>query len=219
MATLAVLPIKSFSEAKRRLRHELSPGDRRALVEAMFCDVLIALRRAGSIDRVVVVSGDNGAQQIGAGYGANVVSDDERGHNNAAAVGVRTALELGATRVLLVPGDCPALSPEHVDGLVSRPAPPRSVLIVPDRHGTGTNALLITPPDALSPSFGPDSRKRHQLTASEHDVAAEVVEIPSLAMDVDTPEDLETLQAMLTRSHGGAAHTRGMLTQLMRSRA
>jgi 2-phospho-L-lactate guanylyltransferase len=218
MATLAVLPIKSFSEAKRRLRHELSPGDRRALVEAMFCDVLIALRRAGSIERVVVVSGDNAAQQIAGGYGASVVSDNERGHNNAAAVGVRAAVELGAERVLLVPGDCPALNPAEVDALVVRPASERSVLIVPDRHGTGTNALLITPPDALSPSFGPDSCKRHQATASEHDVEAEVVELPSLAMDVDTPEDLETLQAMLTRSHGGAAHTRGMLSQLMRSR-
>jgi 2-phospho-L-lactate guanylyltransferase len=218
MATLAVLPIKSFSEAKRRLRHELSPGDRRALVEAMFCDVLIALRRAASIERVVVVSADNAAQQIAGGYGASVVSDNERGHNNAATVGVQSALELGAQRVLMVPGDCPALNPAEVDALVARPASARSVLIVPDRHGTGTNALLVTPPDALSPSFGPDSCKRHQATASEHDVEAEVVEIPSLAMDVDTPEDLETLQSMLTRSHGGAAHTRGMLSQLMRSR-
>jgi 2-phospho-L-lactate/phosphoenolpyruvate guanylyltransferase len=218
MATLAVLPIKSFSEAKRRLRLELSPGDRRALVEAMFCDVLIALRRAASIERVIVVSADNAAQQIAGGYGASVVSDNERGHNNAAAVGVQSALELGAQRVLMVPGDCPALNPVEVDALVARPASARSVLIVPDRHGTGTNALLVTPPDALSPSFGPDSCKRHQATASEHDVEAEVVEIPSLAMDVDTPEDLETLQSMLTRSHGGAAHTRGMLSQLMRSR-
>jgi 2-phospho-L-lactate/phosphoenolpyruvate guanylyltransferase len=219
MTTLAVLPIKTFSEAKRRLRYELSPGDRRALVEAMFCDVLIALRRARSVDRVVVVSGDNAAQQIAAGYGASVVSDDERGHNNAAQVGVRTALELGAERALLVPGDCPALSPEEVDALIARPTGQRSVLIVPDRHGTGTNALLITPPDAVVPSFGPDSRKRHEATASEHELEAEVVEVASLAMDVDTPEDLETLQSTLIRSHGGAAHTRGMLTQLMRSRA
>lgn len=219
MATLAVLPIKSFSEAKRRLRHQLSPGDRRALVEAMFCDVLIALRRASSVQRVVVVSADHGAQQIAAGYGATVVTDDERGHNNAAAVGVRAALELGAERALLVPGDCPAMSPGEVDALIARRAGPRSVLVIPDRHGTGTNALLVTPPDALAPSFGPDSRKRHLAAAEAGGVEAEAVEVPSLAMDVDTPEDLETLQAMLTSTHGGAAHTRGMLTQLLRSRA
>src|SRR3979409_62469 len=103
MGTVAVLPIKSFSEAKRRLRYQLSPGDRRALVEAMFCDVLIALRRATSVERVVVVSADHGAQQIAAGYGATVVEDDERGHSHAAAMGVRAAVELGADRALLVP--------------------------------------------------------------------------------------------------------------------
>jgi 2-phospho-L-lactate guanylyltransferase len=211
--------MKTFSEAKRRLRHTLNPGERRALVEAMFSDVLVALRRAGSVERTLVVSADNGALQLAAGYGASVTSDDERGHNRAAAIGVKAALELGADRVLLVPGDCPALSPAEVDALISRPAGSRSVLIVPDRHGTGTNALLITPPDALHPSFGPDSRKRHLDEAAAAGVEAEVVEVTSLAMDVDTPEDLETLQETLGRTHGGAAHTRGMLTQLIRSRA
>jgi 2-phospho-L-lactate/phosphoenolpyruvate guanylyltransferase len=121
--------------------------------------------------------------------------------------------------LLMVPGDCPAMSPSELDGLIGRPSGPRSVLIVPDRHGTGTNALLLTPPDALAPSFGPDSRRRHVAEAESAGLEAEVVEVPSLAMDVDTPEDLETLQSTLTRSHGGAAHTRGMLTQLLRSRA
>src|SRR3979490_2303505 len=109
MGNVAVLPIKSFSEAKRRLRFELSPGDRRALAEAMFCDVLISLRRAGAVERVVVVSADHGAQRIAAGYGASLVADDERGHNHAALMGVRAALEMGADRTLLVPGDCPAM--------------------------------------------------------------------------------------------------------------
>lgn len=218
MATLAVLPMKTFSEAKRRLRHQLSPGERRALVEAMFSDVLVALRRAKLVERTLVVSADHIAQQIAAGYGAGVAADDDRGHNRAAAIGVRIAVEQGAERVLLVPGDCPAVSPAELDALVARPAMGRSVLVVPDRHGTGTNALLLTPPDALAPSFGPDSRKRHLAEAEQAGLQAEVVEIASLAMDVDTPEDLETLQETLRTTHGGAAHTRGMLTQLMRSR-
>src|SRR5207302_7322924 len=66
-----------------------------------------------------------------------------------------------------------------------------SMLIVPDRHGTGTNALLLTPPDALAPSFGPGSCERHARQARAAGVAAEVVEVPSLATDIDTPEDLE----------------------------
>ncbi|MGA8337577.1 MAG: 2-phospho-L-lactate guanylyltransferase [Solirubrobacteraceae bacterium] len=220
MRTLAILPIKSFSHAKQRLRHELSAADRRALVDAMFADVLVALRRVPALEQIVVVSGDRVAQRIGAGYGATIVEDDERGHNSAATKGIEAALEDGIERVLLVPGDCPLLDPKEVEELLSRPAAgERSALIVPDRHGTGTNALLLAPPDALAPSFGPDSRRRHEADAEAAGVAAEVVEVSSLAFDVDTPDDLEALQRRLTEIRGGAAHTRGMLNQLMRARS
>jgi 2-phospho-L-lactate guanylyltransferase len=219
MPALAILPIKSFEEAKRRLRHHLGPGERHALAEAMFADVLIALRRSSAVQGIIVVSADHVAQQIAAGYGASVVEDLNRGHNPAASLGINAAVRTGAERVLLVPGDCPALDPAELDTLIDRPAPPRSVLIVPDRHGTGTNALLLTPPDALAPSFGPDSRKRHHDQAAAANLEVEVVEVSSLALDVDTPEDLDALQERLEHSHGGAARTRGMLNQLMRSRA
>jgi 2-phospho-L-lactate guanylyltransferase len=219
MPTLAILPIKSFEEGKRRLRHHLSPGERQALAEAMFADVLIALRRAAAVAGIIVVSADHAAQQIAAGYGARVVEDRDRGHNPAATLGLNAAIRAGADRALLVPGDCPALDPSELNALISRPAARRSVLIVPDRHGTGTNALLLTPPDALTPSFGPDSRKRHHAEATAANLEAEVVEVSSLALDVDTPDDLEALQDRLDNSHGGAARTRGMLNQLMRSRA
>jgi len=154
MPALAILPIKSFEEAKRRLRHHLGPGERHALAEAMFADVLIALRRSSAVQGIIVVSADHVAQQIAAGYGASVVEDLHRGHNPAASLGINAAVRTGAERALLVPGDCPALDPAELGRLIEHPAPPRSVLIVPDRHGTGTNALLLTPPDALAPSFG-----------------------------------------------------------------
>jgi 2-phospho-L-lactate/phosphoenolpyruvate guanylyltransferase len=218
MSTLAVLPIKSFPDAKQRLAEELSPGPRRALVEAMFADVLVALRRSTGVDRMLVVSDDNSAQEIGAGYGALVLDDDRQGHSEAAQLAIRRALEDGIERVLLVPGDCPLLDPAELDELLSRPRPGRSALIVPDRHGTGTNALLLSPPDSLTPAFGPGSCQRHaeqaRLAGTEH----EVVELSSLALDVDTPEDLEELIAVLKTRHGGAAHTRGMLNQMLRSR-
>jgi 2-phospho-L-lactate guanylyltransferase len=219
MKTMAILPMKTFSEAKRRLRLELNAADRRALVEAMFADVLVALRRVPALEGIIVVSADHGAQRIAAGYGAAVVEDDERGHNAAATDGIRVALEAGADRVLLVPGDCPTLAPKDLDALLGHETPGRSALIVPDRHGTGTNALLLTPPDALAPSFGPDSCRRHLADAAAGGVAAEVVELPSLALDIDTPDDLEALQQMLETTHGAAAHTRGMLNQLIRARS
>jgi 2-phospho-L-lactate/phosphoenolpyruvate guanylyltransferase len=217
MSTLAILPVKSFADAKQRLGSVLPPGLRRALVEAMFSDVLIALRRAGSVDRILVISADPIAQRIAGGHGTQVLDDEQRGHNVAASLGIGWALESGLDRALLVPGDCPLLDAVELDVLCARPAPARSVLIVPDRHGTGTNALLVTPPDVISPSFGPDSRARHVALAQDAGASHEVVEVPSLALDVDTPDDLAALQAELDASRGGAAHTRGTVRQLMRS--
>jgi 2-phospho-L-lactate guanylyltransferase len=218
MRTLAILPIKSFDEAKQRLAAELTGGARKALAEAMFSDVLVALRRSDAVDAVLVVTADHGAQQIAGGYGAMVLDDPEHGHNPAARAGVRAVVEAGADRALLVPGDCPMLDPGELDHLIGRIVPRRSALIVPDRHGTGTNALLLTPPQSLVPSFGPGSCQRHHDSAADG-TDAEVVRVASLALDIDTPEDLDELRATLAATHGGAAHTRGMLNQLARSRA
>jgi 2-phospho-L-lactate guanylyltransferase len=219
VTTLAILPIKSFDEAKQRLREELDPTPRRSLVEAMFSDVLIALRRAKLVDQVLVVSADNVAQRIAGGYDAMVVQDEDLGHNQAAAQGAARALELGVDRVLMVPGDCPLISPIELDELLGRPTPSPSVLVVPDRHGTGTNALVLSPPDALAPAFGPGSHERHRQHAASAGVHVETVAIPSLALDIDTPEDLAAVEATLEQTRGGAAHTRGMLRQLLRSRS
>jgi 2-phospho-L-lactate guanylyltransferase len=216
MATLAILPVKSFRDAKQRLDPSLEPGPRRLLAEAMFADVLVALRRARSIDRILVVSTDHRAQSIAGAYGASLLDEDDGGHNYAAERGIRHALDGGFERALLVPGDCPALDPKHVDELVSRHTKAPSALIVPDRHGTGTNALLLTPPDALAPSFGPGSCERHVAGADSAGIGHEVVDVPTLILDIDTAEDLEHLSSMLAGMHGGAAHTRGMLRRLAR---
>jgi 2-phospho-L-lactate guanylyltransferase len=216
--TLAVLPIKNFSEAKQRLETLLTPGPRRALAEAMFSDVLTALRRAGSVEDILVVTSDHVAQQIAGGHGALVLEDEEPGQSAAALLGVQYALEHEYERALLVPGDCPMLAPRDVDALIAHPHEVPSALIVPDRHGTGTNALLLTPPDSLPPSFGPDSCARHVADAEVAGTTHEVVSIPSLELDIDTPDDLEVLRGLLESAHGGAAHTRGMLSQMLRSR-
>jgi 2-phospho-L-lactate/phosphoenolpyruvate guanylyltransferase len=180
--------------------------------------VLVALRRSAAIDQVLVVASHHGAQRIAAGYGAMVLEDEEHGHNEAASLGIERALVLGAQRVLLVPGDCPLMSATEIDELLARPTGARSAIVVPDRHGTGTNALLLTPPDAMAPSFGPGSRERHEAGARAAGLEVETVGVASLGLDVDEPDDLVEVETALLNSHGGAAHTRGMLRQLSRSR-
>jgi len=218
MTTLAVLPVKHFAAAKQRLSEDLGKGTRRALVEAMVTDVLIALRRAKKVDGTLVVTGEAAMEAIAHGYDAQTVTDPlDTGHSEAAMLGVREAIERGARRVLIVPGDCPALDPRQIDALLNRSPPPRpEVVVIPDRHGTGTNGLILTPPDVIAPSFGPGSRERHVEAGRAAGAVVRIEEPASLTLDVDTIDDLEALREALVGGHGNAANTRGMLNRLAR---
>jgi 2-phospho-L-lactate guanylyltransferase len=192
VSTVAVLPIKRYAQAKSRLGDV--PG-RPGLAESMAEDVLSALCAARGVDHVLVVTADDDAARTARDAGAEVVEERELlGHSRAARLGVERARELDAGRVLLVPGDCPLLRAEDVDGLLERHPGP-GVVVVPDRHGTGTNALLLAPPDAIGPAFGEGSRHRHERLAQEAGVPWVVDEVPSLLLDVDTADDLEAVRA------------------------
>jgi 2-phospho-L-lactate/phosphoenolpyruvate guanylyltransferase len=219
MNTVAILPAKSFDKAKQRLSPSFQAGHRSALVEAMFADSLVAIRRASAIDRIIVVTADRIAARIATGNGAEVIQDTSNNHSEAAELGIARAIEIGARRALVVPGDCPLLDPAELEGLLAHPVAERSAVIVPDRHGDGTNALLLTPPNALTPAFGEGSRQRHIDLAVTQGASPQVLAVPSLGLDIDTPEDLEELLERFRTTRGGAAHTRGMLSQLMRSQA
>jgi 2-phospho-L-lactate guanylyltransferase len=213
-----VLPVKTFTVAKSRLSGGLSSDERQILAQAMFRDVLLALARTERVDRVLVVTPDDTARRIAREHGADVIIDEQQGHNPAARKGVEEAMRAGAARALLIPGDCPALDPGEVDELLSRPVPEPSALIVPDRHGTGTNALVLTPPTALEPSFGPDSCQRHLEHARRSGLHGAVAHVATLALDVDTGDDLVALHRALAQLEGHAVTTRATLAQLGRSR-
>lgn len=214
MRTFAILPVKRFEQAKQRLNRSGAGGAwRKALSEAMLTDVLIALRRTEGVDCTIVVTADRRASDLAVGHGARTLADMlEDGQNAAARVGLEQAAREGCERVLLVPGDCPALDPLELAGLLAEPSGARPyAAIVADRHGTGTNALLLRPPDVLAPAFGPDSFARHQQRAADAGVDLRVRRLSSLALDVDTREDISALEAALVQRRGGAAHTRGIL--------
>jgi len=216
MRTAAVLPVKSFPRAKQRLGVALGGDDRRELAAAMVRDVLAALAAVRELDRVIVVTAEPLAASAAGEIGAVVVEDpEEAGQSAAARLGIDAAVADEAERVLLVPGDCPALDPAEVSALLARPAERPSVVIVPDRHGSGTNALLLAPPDAMEPSFGTGSFARHAARAAAAGATVTVAELPSLGLDVDTPGDLVALRTALSAGRGGAERTRAVLERLV----
>jgi 2-phospho-L-lactate guanylyltransferase len=214
MRTAAVLPVKSFGRAKQRLGAAVGQPDRGELAAAMLGDVLDALRATSGLEELVVVTAEPRAAAAAREAGACVVEDPvEAGQSDAASRGVRTAIARGASRALLVPGDCPALDPREVGGLLSVFAGV-GLVIVADRHGSGTNALLIEPPEAIEPSFGPGSFARHAALGAAAGVAVRVAQAPSLELDVDTPGDLAALRAGLAGRPGVAPRTRALLETL-----
>jgi 2-phospho-L-lactate guanylyltransferase len=203
----AVLPVKRFEAAKQRLAAGIDEERRRALAAAMVADVLEAIGEARTIERLIVVTGDPIAQELAADAGAEVVPDPEDGgHIQAALAGIARAEAEGAELVALLAGDCPLLDPRELDRLLTG-VPGSYVGIVPDRHGTGTNALVLRPPDAIVPAFGEGSRARHVEAAREAGIPFGFEELPSIELDLDTPGDVIALQRALERQPKRARRT------------
>jgi 2-phospho-L-lactate guanylyltransferase len=191
VTTVAVLPIKRFTHAKQRLERD----DRGELMRTMASGVLDAVCAAAQVDRVLVVTSDLDAAALARRAGAEVVHEPGLlGHSAAAALGIARAVELGAPRVLVVAGDCPLMRAADVDELLAaHPVEPAGVVVLTDRHGTGTNGLLLSPPAAIAPAFGPGSRERHAGLASAAGVPCAVEERTAFAHDVDTLDDLAAI--------------------------
>jgi len=221
MRTLAVVPIKTLSAAKQRLAGALATGARQSLAQAMFSDVLAALRRSQQVEAIAVVTADVVANAVAHGERVTVLPDERQdGQSAAAMIGIRYAVATGYERVVLIPGDTPLLDATELDDLLVRcEADGVGMAVVPDRHGTGTNALVLTPPAALEPSFGPGSFGRHMNHAVGAGLNHRAEHVASLAHDVDTPEDLAALAEALEGRRTIAPRTRGALRQLERSGA
>lgn len=207
MNATVVLPVKRFDAAKQRMAGGIEGERRRELAAAMVADVLEAIGQARSVERVIVVSGDPLAQELAAEAGAEIVPDPEdAGHVEAALAGIARAEVEGAERVVLLAGDCPLLDPRELDRLLTG-IPGSYVGIVPDRHGTGTNALLLSPPGAIVPAFGEGSRERHVAAARTAGVPFGVEELPSIELDLDTPADVIALTRELEKQPKRARRT------------
>ncbi|MBS1882521.1 MAG: 2-phospho-L-lactate guanylyltransferase [Actinobacteria bacterium] len=206
MRATAVVPVKRFAVAKSRLGPGVEPARRPELVAAMIGDVLEAIGKARLIERTIVVSQEPAAAELAAAAAAELLGDfDDSSHSAAALAGIAAAEAAGARCVALLPGDCPLLDPRELDKMLTG-VPDPYVAVIPDRHGAGTNALVLAPPSAIEPSFGEGSRDRHVAAARAAGIAYGVEELPSLGLDLDTPADIVALTMRVERG-GGARRT------------
>jgi 2-phospho-L-lactate guanylyltransferase len=203
----AVVVARAGAGAKSRLAPVLSPEQRHALVLAMLTDVLEVCHGTPEIDGVLAVVDPSVLLM------APTLRVDDPGEDMNAAVarGVRAACEWGAGTVVVLPGDIPCLTSGDVRALLAvAHNAARAVVIGASRGGDGTNALLLRPPDAIEPAFGPPSVDRHRRLAETAGCHTTVLSGLALALDIDTPADLATLQAQAALP----LHTAAYLAQL-----
>jgi 2-phospho-L-lactate/phosphoenolpyruvate guanylyltransferase len=190
----AILPVKSPKNAKQRLIDFLSPEERESLARLLFRRTLAALCEADGIDRVVVATSDPDFAEHARDCGVTVFDETEQvSHSVSADAACLRAVEMGATTVLLVPIDVPLVTPADFTRLAASAKP--GLVVVPSPDGTGTNALVRTPPDVIQSRFGPGSCRKHLDQAEAKGVHTEVFELEGLMFDIDTPEDVAELLA------------------------
>ena len=185
----AVVPVKDLRGTKSRLAPVLDPGARAGLTLYMMGRVVRAILEAGVVD-VCVVSPDRIVLEEAKRRGATPLVQESRGLNPALEEGRRRALELGASTLLVLPADLPLLDAEDVLAVLKEAGEGPSAVISPDGTRSGTNALLIQPPDVLPFAFGTDSFEAHLGAARSRSLGVSVCARPHLAFDLDTAGDL-----------------------------
>lgn len=211
MTTVALIPVKELSRAKARLAPVLDGAARRELALTMFCDVLAAALACPALDGVAVVSHDPTVLSLAAESSAEGLS--EPGNLNEALTAASHKLRRrGVDRLVVLAADLPLANASSIEAVVRADA---DVVVVPSGDG-GSNALALPregPPDAIAFQFGPDSARRHLAAAQQAGLRSLRLDLPALALDIDTPADLERLRAAEAGQRVGS-HTLAALERL-----
>lgn len=209
--TVALIPVRSLMNGKSRLAGAIGDDRRADLIREMFGDVVAATVASGTVGRVLVVSPDEAVLTLAGHLAPDVVplrqAADRPGLIAALDQGRAFALDRGASALLILFGDLPLLAPDDVRAMV---ASATAVVISPDRHGEGTNALLlrfepdvVAPGDAFRFQFGQDSFRRHAAEADRLGLTVATVVTAGTSLDVDTPADLAewSARSAVTTAH------------------
>lgn len=192
MTFWAIVPVKPLRSGKSRLSGVLSLEARTALNHYLLSNTLETLSSVREIEHSLVVSRDPEALTIAREYGARTVQEQGTPHLNVALTRATiVAINHSVQGVLIVPADLPLLTADDIQAMVKKAVDPPVIVITPDRHQKGTNALLISPPGLIKYEYGPESFNRHCVQAKEAGARLEICERVSVALDIDLPEDLE----------------------------
>ena len=195
MTLWAIVPVKPLRRGKSRLAGTLNEDERTELNRALLQHTLETLSDLKEVDGVLVVSRDPNVLHIARDHGARTVQEDGQPELNTALKRATIVAQVYATRgVLVLPADLPLITREDILTLIKRATEPPVVVIAPDRHGKGTNALLISPPGLIEYDFGGNSFQRHCELIKKAGARLEVVDLPSLGLDLDLPEDFELIK-------------------------
>jgi 2-phospho-L-lactate guanylyltransferase len=197
MSLWAIVPVKPLRRGKSRLAGALSEEERATLNRELLEKTLKTLSVLKELDEILVVSRDPQALTIARNHGARTVREDGQPHLNTALTRATVVAQVHATQgVLILPADLPLLTENDILTLIDRASKPPVVVIAPDRHRRGTNAMLMLPAGLIEYDFGENSFQRHCERAKKAGANLEIVELPSLGLDLDLPEDLEIIRKM-----------------------
>ena len=195
MTLWAIVPVKPLRRGKSRLAGALTEDERTELNQSLLKHTIETLSGLKEIEQVLVVSRDPQALTIARNHGARTVREDGQPQLNTALKRATVVAQVYATRgVLVLPADLPLISKDDILELLNRAVDPPVVVIAPDRHEKGTNALLISPSGLIEYDFGENSFERHCQQARNAGARLEIVNLPSLGLDLDLPEDLELIR-------------------------
>ena len=191
----ALVPVKALAWGKSRLSVLLSQEARQAVSRAMLTDVLTCLRQSSSVEKFAVVSSDSALLSLAEKFGAHVIHEGHpRGLSDAVAFGTDFCVQHGASALLVLLADLPLVEPDDINCLFQQGEElGQGVILATCKEREGTNALLRVPPLVIPPCFGGPSLEWHRAAAQRVGAQFRVLEMPRLAFDIDSVEDLQQL--------------------------
>jgi 2-phospho-L-lactate guanylyltransferase len=190
----ALIPMKCLERAKSRLAPVLDAAERRALATLMLQDVLEQVLRCEGISGVAVITADSVISNMLSRWPVRLIVEQAPcGHSRAVRDACMRLAATGAASVAVISADVTTARESELARFIRAGAQSPAVVVATDRHGTGSNALVLSPPDAIHPRFGPDSLRRHREAAARRGVSATTLQLPGLALDIDEPADLAAL--------------------------